>query len=60
MEGGRSALLTALYYWGNASLLWVFKTQGLVNRGKGWRKSDGREKRALITVMNPFSVSDAG
>lgn len=46
MEGGRSALLTALYYWSNASPLWVFKTQGLVNRGKGWIRRDGREREA--------------
>lgn len=55
MEGGQSAVLTALYYWGNATLLEVFKTRGLVNRGEGWER-----KRGLITVMNPFSVSDAG
>lgn len=42
MEGGQCALLTALYYWSNASPLWVFKTQGLVNRGKGW----GRKREA--------------
>lgn len=59
MEGGQSALLTALYYRSNASPLWVFKTQGLVNRGKGWQRRDGRA-RGLITVMNSFSVSDGG
>lgn len=60
MEGGRSALLTALYYWSNASLLWVFKTQGLVKRGKGVEKERWERKTGQITVMNSFFVSDVG
>lgn len=60
MEGGRSACLTALYYWSNASPLWVFKTQGLVIRGEGAEKERWERKTGLITVMNPFSVSDVG
>lgn len=35
MRGGRSALLTAFDYWSNASLLQLFKTQGLANREMG-------------------------
>lgn len=59
MGGGRSALLTALYYWSNASPLWVFKTrpgeQGEEVEGERWERKTG-----LITVMNSFSVADVG
>lgn len=49
---GRSDFLTALYYRSNASQLWLFKTQVLLNRGgkERWVKKTG-----LITLMNSFS-----
>lgn len=47
--------LTALYYWSNASQLWLFKTQVLLNRGGGLKKEQWVKKTGLITVMNSFS-----
>lgn len=38
-RGERSAFAK----WSNASPLWAFKTKGLVNRRKEWRRRDGRE-----------------
>lgn len=32
MEGGRYALLTALYYWSNVSSLWLSEKHGPENR----------------------------